>query len=275
MSYVEASEVLLVAGITSTEVPESQVDLMISMAEDEVDRLTNTTYWVVEESATADSATDDTLTDSDAFSTNSYDGFTVWIYSGTGSGQARLIESNDKDTLTVDRDWETNPDDTSKYRIIYSSTIPYVEQELRDGDDTDEIFLNQYPLQILESVSIDSVDVTPSTMFLYKKQGRVLLSADSEQQYWKSKKAQLNDLAYWYGVYPLPGLVKSYTLTIAALRVLQVQMGGTHNVPSTYSLPEGSVSIGQAYVNIRGTWDVLQKNKAVMEERLIKYFSIA
>ena len=52
-------------------------------------------------------------------------------------------------------------------------------------------------------------------------------------------------------------------------------MGGTHNIPSTYSLPEGAVTIGQAYINIKGTWDTLMREKTALELKIIKYPSFA
>jgi len=99
----------------------------------------------------------------------------------------------------------------------------------------------------------------------------VLGTDDAEVSYWTSKKAQLNVISYWWGVYPLPYEVKRLTEVYAAIMCLEAQMGGTHNIPSTYSLPEGSVTIGQAYINIKGTWDTLMREKAALELRIIKY----
>ena len=49
------------------------------------------------------------------------------------------------------------------------------------------------------------------------------------------------------------------------------QAGGTHNIPSTYQLPEAGLTIGQAYINIRGAWDMLSKEKADLEKSLVTY----
>jgi len=51
-------------------------------------------------------------------------------------------------------------------------------------------------------------------------------------------------------------------------------MGGTHNIPSSYQLPEGSVMIGQAYVNIRGAFDVLSKERDRLEQSIVRYSSM-
>ncbi|MBI4465831.1 MAG: putative Ig domain-containing protein, partial [Acidobacteria bacterium] len=42
----------------------------------------------------------------------------VEIVAGTGTGQARAIKDNDATTLTVDPDWDTVPDDTSRFRVL-------------------------------------------------------------------------------------------------------------------------------------------------------------
>ena len=80
------------------------------------------------DSGTAESATDTTITDTDqAWDTNEFQGCVVYINGGTGSGQSRVITSNNATALTV-ATWTTNPDSTSTYLIggiecIYES--PY------------------------------------------------------------------------------------------------------------------------------------------------------
>lgn len=71
---------------------------------------------------TVTSSTNNTLTDTTAnfYTTASgLQGVWVKIISGTGKGQVRRIISNTSDTLTVDSDWDTNPDTTSIYAIGY------------------------------------------------------------------------------------------------------------------------------------------------------------
>jgi hypothetical protein len=271
--YCTTDEAFATAGITLSEVSVANMTTFILSAEKEVDRLTNTTQWAVEDNGTVSSATDSTLVDSSkTWIAEDYIGEYIWIYSGTGSGQARLIEDNDTTSLTIDRDWDTNPDSTSKYRIIHTGNDPYINNELRDGNDTDSLFLKKYPLQILESVTIDSVSVTPSYIYQYKDTGELILGTDDvEVSYWTSKKAQRNVLSYWFGEYPIDGMVKRLCMVYAALKGLMAQAGGTHNIPSTYSLPEGSLTIGQAYINIRGAWDMLNKEKIDLESKITKY----
>jgi len=276
MTYCTADEVYATAGISSTEISEANINNFILLAEGEVDKKTNTTYWNVENSGTASSATSNTITQSGAgWTADAYNDMYVWIYGGTGVGQARLITDGDIDTLTVDRNWDVTPDNTSTFRIIYAHTSPYIDGELRDGNDTDTLFTNKYPLKILEAVTIDSTSVTPSYIYQYEATGKLVLGSSAEFSYWTSKRAQKNELDYWYGVYPLPYEVKRLVLVYAALKALMAQAGGTFNVPSTYSLPEGSVTIGQAYINIRGAWDMLNKERLQLEKVIFTYPSFA
>ena len=272
--YCTTTYVYGMAGISSGEVGEAFVINAIAAAESIVDRLTNTTYWNIENNGTVSSATDNTLVHTSiAWVVDAYINEYVWVYAGTGIGQARLITGNTVDTLTVDEDWVTNPDNTSKYRIVHTGTNAHIEEELRDGDNTDEMYLDNYPLMILDALTIDSVDVTPSKVYQYKEQGRLVISSNAEASNFPSKKVQLNNIDYWFGVYPMIEMVKRLTGIYAALFILQTQMGTTHNIPSTYSLPEGSVTIGQAYINIKGTWDTLMRNKVYMEKQIPKYTS--
>lgn len=273
MTYVTTTEVYGTAGITSTEITEANVLSAIYAAEAVVDRFTQTTYWAQQDSGTADAgAGNDELDDATkSWTADDYIGQYCWIYSGTGSGQIREITDNTTTKLTLARDWDTNPDATSLYRIFYAHNDPYVSAELRDGDDTDTIFTNEYPFVLIESVTSNSTSVTPSYIYQYPKQGKLKLSNSAEVSRWTSQDAQLTSLTYWYGVYPIPWEIKRLVLVYSSLFILQTQMGGTHNIPSTYSLPEGSLTIGQAYINIKGTWDTLMKEKEALEQQVQKY----
>jgi len=248
--YCSTDDVYRVAGITSTEISTANITQFILEAEERVDRLTNTTFWTVEDSGTADAgAGNDELDDATkSWTADAYINEYVWIYSGTGSGQIRKITDNTTTKLTVESDWDTNPDATSLYRISHTGKDPHKSSELYDGDDTDTLFITKYPLILLESATSNSTTITPSNIYQYELTGKLVLSSDAEVSTWTSSKAQKTTLSYYYGVYPLPLEVKRLTEVYAALSTLQAQMGGTHNIPSTYSLPEGSVTIGQAYI---------------------------
>jgi hypothetical protein len=70
-----------------------------------------------EESATADSGTATTLTDTGAFTGDTWAGYLLEITGGTGSGQFRIIRTHTNDVLTVVGRFSTSPDNTSTYTI--------------------------------------------------------------------------------------------------------------------------------------------------------------
>ena len=53
-------------------------------------------------------------------------GQAISIVGGTGSGQKRLILTNDTTTITVSERWDTNPDATSQYEIYAMTNVCYV-----------------------------------------------------------------------------------------------------------------------------------------------------
>ncbi|KKK93379.1 hypothetical protein LCGC14_2693480, partial [marine sediment metagenome] len=217
-----------------------------------------------------------TLTDTAAFTGDSYANDYVWIYGGTGSGQIRKIESHTDDILTVDRDWTTNPSSDSTYRIIHTGSDPYFTDSI-DGNGFAFMYIQKRPIRILESLTIDDTSITITAVYIYNEEGKLLLNTNSaEQSTFMNSNPQQIDLAYWWGVYQsrFPAEVKRYCIVLSALKTLQAQMGGTHNIPSTYTLPEASLTIGQAYINIKGTWDVLSKEKTDLESNKLKRYNI-
>lgn len=274
--YVTIDEVYSTAGITATEIARESVKGFILDAEERLDRFTNTTYWNVEDKGTVSSAGTNTLIDTTKTWTNNLfnDEDFVWVYSGTGSNQANKISSVSDSTITLENDWVTALDTTSKYRIIHSGKDPYRDITV-DGNGEIAFHTPNYPLQILDAVTIADTSVTTSNIYQYKDSGRLLMSQSSEVRYWSNTYPQQVNIKYWYGVYPFPREAKRLITVYAALSTLEAQMGGTHNIPSTYSLPEGSVTIGQAYINIRGTFDVLTKEKDLLEQKIIVYTSFA
>lgn len=62
------------------------------------------------------SSTDTTLTDkTQNWAENTYAGFPVWISRGKGEGQVRNVVSNTKDTLVIDKGWDTKLNKFSEY----------------------------------------------------------------------------------------------------------------------------------------------------------------
>lgn len=69
-------------------------------------------------SGTATSGGSDTITDTGkSWAVNALADLLIEIYDGTGEGQWKSILSNTVTIITVKGDWETQPDNTSKYRI--------------------------------------------------------------------------------------------------------------------------------------------------------------
>ena len=264
--YVSIDDVYRTSGIRSDVVSRPDVEDHIERAEVFVCRLTKNIYYnhnLEDESVT--SATDNTLTSTGStWGVNQWSGQYVYLTSGTGSRQFRKIISNTADTLTINRDWHVNPDATSSFSIFYvpKSFNPFVDATLDDaydGNGNKWMYLPKYPLVQLEYLEIADVEVNVNTVYKYKKSGKIELSSDSEQQVFQKTYPQQVQMKYWYGVDDLTDDVKRLVELKAALGILSQQMGGTFDVPSTFSLPDLNVSIGQAYINIKGTVDVLQK----------------
>jgi hypothetical protein len=75
---------------------------------------------------------------------NAYDPGIVYIETGTGAGQSRLILEYDgtTKTCTVDRDWRTNPDNTSAYVIVSDPGREHVNEGLAQAGTASTITLN-------------------------------------------------------------------------------------------------------------------------------------
>jgi len=257
--YVSEEEIYGATSLDNTVVSEANIRNFIKAAEKDVDRITFTTYWSTQlDKQTAADATDNTIVVSGASWTRStYKDMYVWVYSGTGAGQIRKITSNTSTTITVDRDWETNPVSGDNFRVFYSATDPYYN-ESEDGTNDKYFFVPEYPIQLFEELNIKDTDVSTDSLYIYKKIGKIQLSSTSERHIFDDYYPQNIDLKYWWGVYPVPEQVHRAVVVLASLKTLAAQTGGTYNVPSTYSLPEGSVTIGQAYINIRETFNMLK-----------------
>ena len=83
--------------------------------------------------------------DAGASATNGeYDPGLIFIETGTGAGQARLILQYNGSTkvATVDRDWRINPDNTSEFVILADAGRNSVNEGLAQGGSTTTITLN-------------------------------------------------------------------------------------------------------------------------------------
>jgi len=269
--YCTAEEVYQSTSLSESVVSRPAVEGFIHAAEEQLCRLSHTIYLINKGSSTVTSSTDSIITDSNgAWVEGSLPGYYVHISGGTGVGQVRLISANTSTTITVSDSFITTPDDTSIYRVFYSPKSPIIDTTL-DGNDSPFIYLDYYPLLDVESLSVSSIDIDISSLYKYKEFGKIQLSQTSSTRLFTSYPPQALDINYSYGVMGLPYVEKRYITLLASLKTLAAQMGGTYNTPSQYTLPEGSVTIGQAYVNIRGTFDVMTKELALVEKDVIKY----
>jgi hypothetical protein len=280
MNYCTTDDVYRICGIPITGVIESSdVSLHILSAEIEVDRWTGTRwlYSVREETtSTATGATDTTLIDTNqSWTSNEFaDEYTVYIKSGTGVGQVRTITENTATTLTVNEEWDTNPDSTSVYEIFYNSE----ETEVRDGNGTDTLYTKKHPMFYLRKVEIDSTEVSTSNIYQYPNEGRLLLNtADAEVNNWTTNNKQNITLNYYYGVRPdsrLKELIREFTASIAGMKVLIQQIGGTYKDVATYNFPEFGASKGQPYVNIREVVVRVKDRLNTLKEVIPRYYHI-
>lgn len=275
--YCSIADAYRTAGITSDEVSEADVTEFILDSESDADHETLTTYWSEVENGTASAVGASTVTveSGQNFIPNAYQGDVLWIYGGTGSGQVRKISSHTSTVFTVDRAWSPSLDTSSTYRIVHCGRDPYFSGSV-NGNDQDSLSIDNYPLRVLESLDINGTTVTVANVVQFEKQGIIQLNSDAETGLFYGGKPQKVTLAYWWGVYPLPREVKRFTAVLAALKMLTAQMGGTFNSASSFSLPEGNVSVGQQYINIKGTWDSLRKEyDDLVERRLRRWPSFA
>ena len=124
------------------------------------DVLTYTPKWVAEVwlegytnslTGTAESATNNTMTDTGVFATmdSSVDSWEIRIYQGTGAGQRRTVSSNTDDAVTVSVNWTTNPDTTSMYRAVKVSSPermfhPFMQWEVDSYENPTELRLGSH-----------------------------------------------------------------------------------------------------------------------------------
>jgi hypothetical protein len=263
--YVSTGDVYRASGITSTEISTADVSNHILIAENIICRLTKTIYWrIVFDKQLATSGAAGTITKTGAgWTVNDLTDLYVWVYSGTGSTQIRKIVSNTADTITVDRNWTTtNPNNTSYFKIFYvpADFNPYVDA-VYDGNGLTYMYLPNYPVKKVETLAIGKtpVTVTPSSLYLWEKTGKIQTMTTAEATYFSGIYPQEIDITYWYGVDHLPNDIKRLVELHTAFQILGQQMGGTFDDPGSIGLPEVNISVGQAYINIRSSLETIKE----------------
>jgi len=58
--------------------------------------------------------------------TNAYTDFPIWISRGKGEGQTRIVISNTHHTLTINKEWDAIPDESSQYVLSHNIHDPQV-----------------------------------------------------------------------------------------------------------------------------------------------------
>lgn len=122
--------------------------------------------------------------------------------------------------------------------------------ETYDGDGTDTLFLDHYPIISLDSLTIDSTSVTTSLVYTWAGTGKLQLKNTAEVTTFKDNYPQLISVTYTYGEAPHER-VKHFTSMVAATMAFIGQIGGTFDDVTSFELPELSGSLGEPYTNIR------------------------
>lgn len=253
--YCSTSDVYRHMGIGSSVISTTDVIEYIKEAEEDVDKLTQTTYWQLAHSSTAVSGTTASL-DTTGLTADEHIGNVIYLNSGYGSGQYRVITDNTSTTISVDRAWTTVPTSTTNFQIFHCGTVPY-KDETQDGDGQYTTYLDEFPLVSLESLTIDSTSVTPSYVYQYADTGQITLKSSAEYSNFKADRQSVN-AKYWFGVKDqykntVPNLVKKYVAIVAAIMALAHQIGGTYDDITSFALGPMQGSLGEPYTNIRET----------------------
>ena len=256
--YCTAAEVKAAINYPTTgPVSDANITVNIGYAEEEIENIYNTKFGNIDITGTADGdyATT-TLSDSNqSYTADEYIGYVVWIYGGTNAGEYSEITANTTTKLTFAPALSAATDATSTFRIV---KLGY-KSETVDGTGIKEMFVNQQPLINLNTLTVDSTSVTPSAGYQYNASGKLELSTSAEVSYFANSNPQLVDLKYFYGVYPLPQVIKRLCICIAGIRTLTAQIAGTYDDFTSVSLPGGFTgSKGEPYTNIQASLNFLQ-----------------
>jgi len=257
--FATAAEVKSAIDFPSTSAPVSDADIttFIGFAEEEIEEIYHTMFGNVDTTGTADSGNTTTITVTGTpYTADEYIGYVVWVHTGTNAGEYREITTNTDNDLTVSPAFSAAIDNTSEFRI---TKLGYAEETV-DGTGTDTQFVEQQPLINLNALTIDSTEITPSLVYQYKDEGKLLLGDSGvEMSYFADTRPQLINLKYVYGVYPMPQIIKRLCIVLAGIRTLTAQIAGTYDDFTNVSLPGGlNASKGEPYTNIREAVATLQ-----------------
>ena len=277
--YCTPDEVRIQLGITSSVLSDADANVLIQFAQSEIDVLTHTQFLKVQVDSTATAGASTTITDSTAGWTidewnadeNLVGGYMVYIYTGTGSGQCKTIIDSTATVLTVDSAWDTNPDSTSKFRILKNTYT----NETFTGDDTNIYYSGLYPIFNLRSMTLDSTSVTLSSVYQTPALGKLQLGTTSEKTLFSETTPLLNNIKYFFGVSPVPDIISAYCAVQAAIYAGQYMIGSTYTIATSYSHPDISVTKGVPYPHFDRALSAIQKKadmyKTIILNSLMRY----
>lgn len=265
--YTETTDVYRYSGISSSIIGTTNVTEFIKEAEEEVDTVTQTTYWKENISSAITAGSTNTITTS-GLTSGLYDNEFIEIITGTGAGQIRTISSNTTGTVTVTDNWTTVPG-VGTFTIYHCGTDPF-KNEVYDGDGQSITQVSEYPIVQVDELTIDDTSVTTSNLYIYSDDGQIRLKSTAEMTSFPAKYKTV-DIDYWYGVKEVPLLIKKYTAITAAISTLQSQMGGSYNDVSAGAIGPLNYTVGQPYMVMKNTFEALTKEKTGLEKKLKKY----
>lgn len=146
--------------------------------------------------------------------------------------------------------------------------------ETYDGDDSNVLFLDHYPVISLDSLSISDgttpTSVTPSKVYVYNSTGKLQLKTTAEVTLFNGGYPQLVSVTYTYGEAASQRIVH-FTALVAAKMTLIQQVGGTFDDVTSYSLPELSANKGEPWTQIRETIQrVSDELKFMLEQGVVR-----
>jgi len=201
-----------------------------------------------------------------------YTGYVIQILTGTGAGQYRGIVSNTDDTVIIQADWDTIPDNTSTYQVV---ALGYKDQDL-DGNNLRHYFVPYQPLIELNALNINGtqVDLT-SGVYTYNNRAMVLLDNNSDASIFTANTPQNINFKYIYGIAPIPRVIKRLCALMAGMMTVAAKVNGSYTDFSTISLPgQVSGSKGQPYVNLQAGISELQKEAKKITETIYRRFTL-
>lgn len=139
--------------------------------------------------------------------------------------------------------------------ITKKKWTPTTVTETYEGDESNTLVLDNYPVISLTSLTIDGTSITPANVDIWKDTGKILLTDEAEETKFKTTTSgeRLIEATYVYGTSEVPSYVKRLTECIAAVSCLIHQVGGTYNDFTNFQIGDVQANLGEPWVNIDNT----------------------